>query len=210
MLCSLKKAFLPLLTILWNSAFRWVYLSISPLPFSSLLFRTISKTSSNNYFAFLHFFFLGKILVTASCIMLWTSFHSSSVLPGSTSGKEHTSQCRRHETRVCYLSWEGIATHSSILAWGIPWESTGSWWVKIHRVTKTRTLLNWHSTYTRGWKELRIRFSGPSTLKCIFSLHNLFPNPITILMPLSALADFCYMLFSKQWHPKANNLLNVI
>ena len=29
--CSLKKGFLSLLAILWNSAFKWVYLSFSPL-----------------------------------------------------------------------------------------------------------------------------------------------------------------------------------
>ena len=34
---SLRKAFLSLLAILWNSAFRWVYLSFPPLPFTSLL-----------------------------------------------------------------------------------------------------------------------------------------------------------------------------
>ena len=33
---SLKKAFLSLLAILWNSAFKWVYLSFSPLLFTSL------------------------------------------------------------------------------------------------------------------------------------------------------------------------------
>ena len=33
---SLRKAFLALLAILWNSAFKWVYLSFSPLLFSSL------------------------------------------------------------------------------------------------------------------------------------------------------------------------------
>ena len=33
----LRKAFLSLLAILWNSAFRWVYLSFSLLPFTSLL-----------------------------------------------------------------------------------------------------------------------------------------------------------------------------
>ena len=32
----LKKAFLSLLAILWNSAFKWEYLSFSPLPFSSV------------------------------------------------------------------------------------------------------------------------------------------------------------------------------
>ena len=36
---SLRKAFLSLLAILWNSAFRWVYLSFSPLP--SLLFSQL-------------------------------------------------------------------------------------------------------------------------------------------------------------------------
>ena len=40
--CSLKKTFLSLL-FFWNSAFRWVYLSFSPLPFVSLLFSAISK-----------------------------------------------------------------------------------------------------------------------------------------------------------------------
>ena len=34
---SLRKAFLSLLAILWNSAFRWVYLSFFPLPFASVL-----------------------------------------------------------------------------------------------------------------------------------------------------------------------------
>ena len=34
---SLRKAFLSLLAILWNSAFRWVYLSFSTLPLASIL-----------------------------------------------------------------------------------------------------------------------------------------------------------------------------
>ena len=56
---SLRKAFLSLLTILWNSAFRWVYLSFSPLPFTSLPFSAICKVSSDNHFAFLAFLFPG-------------------------------------------------------------------------------------------------------------------------------------------------------
>ena len=35
--CSLKKAFLSLPIILWNSAFSWVYLSLSPLPLVTCL-----------------------------------------------------------------------------------------------------------------------------------------------------------------------------
>ena len=74
---SLRKA-LSLLAILWNSEFRWVYLSFSPLPFASLLFTAICKPSSDNYSAFLHFFFLEKVLITASCTMSRTSVNSSS------------------------------------------------------------------------------------------------------------------------------------
>ena len=76
--CSLKKSFLFFLAVLWNSAFRWVYLSFSPLPFISLLFLAICKASSDDHFALLCFFFLGMVLITASCIMLRTSIHISS------------------------------------------------------------------------------------------------------------------------------------
>ena len=74
---SLRKAFLFLLAILWNSAFKWVYLSFSPLPLASLLFSVICKAFSDNHFAFLDFFFLGMVLITASWTMSWSSVHSS-------------------------------------------------------------------------------------------------------------------------------------
>ena len=74
---SLKKAFLSLLAILWNSAFKWVFLSFSPLPFTSLLYTVICKASSDNNFTFLHFFSLRMVLIPASCTMSWTSIHSS-------------------------------------------------------------------------------------------------------------------------------------
>ena len=40
--CSFKKVFLSPLAILWNSVRRWIYLSLSPLPFS-FLFSAICK-----------------------------------------------------------------------------------------------------------------------------------------------------------------------
>ena len=76
--CSLRKAFLSLLALLWNSAFKQVYLSFSPLPFASLPFSAICKASSDSHFAFLQFFFFGMVLVTASYKTLQTSIHSSS------------------------------------------------------------------------------------------------------------------------------------
>ena len=56
---SLRKAFLSLLIILWNSAFKWEYLSFSPLLFASFTFSAICKALSGNHFAFLHFFSWG-------------------------------------------------------------------------------------------------------------------------------------------------------
>ena len=51
-------------------------------PFSfalaSLLFSAIWKASSDNHFAFLHFFSLGMVLITASCTMSQISVYSFS------------------------------------------------------------------------------------------------------------------------------------
>ena len=64
--------------VFFGTAFKWVYLSFSPLPFTFILFSAICKASSDNYFAFLHLSFLGMILITASYKISQTSIHSSS------------------------------------------------------------------------------------------------------------------------------------
>ena len=73
-----RKVFLSLLAILWNSALKWIYLSFSALLFASLLFTAICMASSDSHFAFLHFFFLGMVLLPLYCTMSWASLHSSS------------------------------------------------------------------------------------------------------------------------------------
>ena len=73
-----EDGFLTSPCILWKSAFRWVYLSFSPLPFTFLLFSAICKASSDNHFAFLLFFFLGMVLISVFCTVSWTSIHHSS------------------------------------------------------------------------------------------------------------------------------------
>ena len=73
--CSLRKAFLSLPSILWNSAFRGVYPSLFLcllLVFFSQLFVRPPQTS---IFAFL---FLGMVLIITSCTMSRTSAHGSS------------------------------------------------------------------------------------------------------------------------------------
>ena len=53
---------------------------------------------------------------------------------------------------------KGVATHTSILAWRIPWTEEpggledpmdrGAWWAIVHGVEKSQTRLsNWHVTY---------------------------------------------------------------
>ena len=49
---------------------------------------------------------------------------------------------------------EGMATHSSILAWRIPW-TEGAWWTTVHGVTKSRTQLKPFSMRVHQWSETR-------------------------------------------------------
>ena len=75
---SLRKAFLSLLLFfetLHSNGYIFPFLLCLSLLF---FFSAICKASSDNHFAFLHFFFFGMILITASCTMSWTSVHSSS------------------------------------------------------------------------------------------------------------------------------------
>ena len=72
--CSFKD-FLSLLAIRCNSAFDWVYRSLSPLPCTSICSLAIC---TDNHFAFFHFLFLRMVLVIASCTALQTSIHNSS------------------------------------------------------------------------------------------------------------------------------------
>ena len=58
-----------------NAEFQWVYLSFTPLLFASLLFTAICKASSDSHFAFLHFVFLGMVLIPVSCTMSRTSVY---------------------------------------------------------------------------------------------------------------------------------------
>ena len=46
-----------------------------------------------------------------------------------------------------------MVTHSSILAWELPW-TRGAWWATVHGVAKSQTRLSDHTTATK-------RRSGP-------------------------------------------------
>ena len=71
--CSLRKAFLSFFAF-----FGTLHSDGSIFALASLLFSAICKPSSDNHLAFLHFFFFGMVLITASYTMSRTSIHSSS------------------------------------------------------------------------------------------------------------------------------------
>ena len=62
----------------WRLCIQMGISSLFSFAFHSLLFIAVCKASSDSHFAFLHFFFLGMVSITASCTMAQTSTHSSS------------------------------------------------------------------------------------------------------------------------------------
>ena len=118
--CLLRKSFLSLLAILWNSVCRWVYLSLSLLPFSSLLFLTqlvknppaMQKT-------------LVQFLGQEDPLEKDQATHSSILgFPCDSAGKESTYNVGDlgsiHGLGRSPGEGKGY-THSGTLAWRIPW-----------------------------------------------------------------------------------------
>ena len=80
-------------------------------------------------------------IIFSNFLVFFTSVSCLLFSIGGTSGKEPTCQCRRHEMQVPSLGWEDPleevqTTHSSILAWRIPWieEPNGLQSVGLQRV----------------------------------------------------------------------------
>jgi len=136
---SLRKAFLSLLAILWNSAFRCLYLSFSPLLFSSLFFTAICKASSESgeVQVFGKFGRRGKVRFLEAgdgwVDMVWgLVWHPTPVLlPRKSHGRRSLvgySGVAKSRTRLSDFTFtfhfhaleEEMAIHSSVLAWRIP------------------------------------------------------------------------------------------
>ena len=130
---SPRKAFLSLFAVLCNSAFRLIYLSFSPLPLASLLFSAICKASSDNHLAFLHFFFLSMILITASYTVSQTSIHSSSSTLFTRSNGSYSIWRRQWQLTPVLLpgkshGWRSLVGYSP---WGHE-ESDMTEWLYLH------------------------------------------------------------------------------
>ena len=69
---------------------------------------------------------------------------------------------------------EGLATHSSILAWRISMD-IGAWWATVRSITKSRTWLKWLSTHPRSPTNYKV----PGTrLNVLCSLAQFIPTTI--------------------------------
>ena len=82
--------------------------------------------------------------------------------PSGASGKEHSCQCRRCLGQEDPLE-EGMATHSSIIAWRIPWaeESGGLQSMGLHRIRRDPSDLArtpWEELPLRQGQESRVLF----------------------------------------------------
>ena len=153
-----EAGFLIFLCYSLELCFQKVYVSFSLLPLDPLLLSSHYKASSDNHFALLHFFFLGMVLITASCTMSWTSIHSSS---GTLSIRSNplnlfvTSRRRRGKQRMRWL--DGITNSGHGFGWtlGVADGQGGllccsSWCCKDRTRLSDWTELNW-LYYSKGF-----------------------------------------------------------
>ena len=90
------------------------------LPLASLLFLAICKPSSDNYFSFLHFFFLRMIFIIASCTVSRTSVHGSSgTLSAAAAAKSLQSCPTLCDPMDCSLP--GFSVHGILQARTLEW-----------------------------------------------------------------------------------------
>ena len=153
--CSFKKTFLSLFAILWNSAFSWLYLSLFPLPF--LLFSAICKASSDTTLLLAFVFLWGGFGHNLQCyeppsivlqalqlpnLIPWI-YLSLLLFSGGSDGK--ASACNTGDLSsipgLGRSPEKGLATHSSTLAWKIPW--TVAWQALLPMGILQARILEW-------------------------------------------------------------------
>ena len=107
--------------------------------------------------------------------------------PGRASGKEPAYQCRRQETWI--QSWsqedaleEGMATHSNILAWKLPWTEEPGGLQFIHKVAKSWTWLkqfNMPSCMHNVQLDIEFLLSFYKNCHCVLRVSKMVPKEWT-------------------------------
>ena len=118
--------------------------------------------------------------------------------PGAASGKEPACQCRRQEMWVQSLSGhypleEGMATHSSILAWRIIWtEEPGG----LQSIVSQRVGHNWSDLALRHSHD-PLYLYGISCILSLFWLYLFGPSLFFFLMSLAKDLSILFSLFNE-------------
>lgn len=155
-------------------------------------------------------------ILVASLSVFWFIVRQMG-FPGGASGKKPACQCRRCK-RCRFDAWQedplekGMATHSSILAWRIPWieesaglQSMGSQRVGCYEATNTHRHTNTHTKHTNlpQWVNIcpasmlscfsRVQFCATSwTIACQTPLSMGFSRqPYWSRMPVPVPGDPC-------------------
>ena len=133
--------------------------------FSSLLCSAICKASSDKHFAFLHFFFLGMVLITVSCTMSWTSAHvlQALCLPGlipwiysSLPLYNHKGFDLGHTWRACgfpyFLQFKSEFGNKEFMIWATvsSW-SCFCWLYRASPSSPAKNIINLISVFTIWW-----------------------------------------------------------
>jgi len=130
--CSVKNTFLSLLVILWNSEFSWVYLSLSPLPFASLLFQLFVKPPQTTTVPSCIHFSLGWFwsLTSVQCYKLPSIVVQAFCLPGLVPWI----------TSTVIIIGEGNGNTLQCSCLENPRDG-GAWWAAVYGVVQSRTWL---------------------------------------------------------------------
>ena len=199
---SLKKAFLFLLAILWNSAFRQVYFSFSPFPFTSLLFSAISKACSDNHFVFFQFLFLGNgfghhFLYNVKTLCPYFFRHSSGLIPWiylSLSLFNHKGCDLGHTWMAYFLQFKSEFCNKEFMIWTTV--SPRFWFRCLYRASPSsaaKNIINLIAVLTIWWCP-RVEWSLVCW-KWVFSMTSAFSWPTPPPPPwTAALRILCPLL----------------
>ena len=175
---SLRKAFLSFLAILWNSAFKWVYLSFSCLPLTSLLLNSaIFKASSDN-----HGEGNGSPLQYSCLENPMDGGAWKAAVPGVAKSQTPLSDFTFHVSLSCIGEGNGNPFQCSCLE--NPRDG-GAWWVAMYGVAQSRTRLK--------------RLSSSSSVFFLLEMQRSSDDPVSSMWFCSFMLVEMNSLATKVW-----------
>jgi len=148
-------------------------------------------------------------------------------LPGGASGKKPACQCRRCK-RCRFDAWQedppekGMATHSSILAWRIPWteesaglQSMGSQRVGCYEATNTHTHTHTHYTHeftivSKHLSCIHVKLLQPCPILCHLMDYSLPDSTVHGILQATILESYASPCSRGSWKPRDGTQVSCI